>query len=170
MLKNIKTTYFIKLLISYVDEKQKLKIVKCNKCLQKNIGISIINYKLFTGKYIIYESNGKAKEYSSDKDNLIFEGEYLNGERNGKGKEYEHNGKIEFVGEYLNGKRNGKGKEYWYNGKLIFEGEYLNGKRNGKGKEYLKDDLYIIEGKYLNGKKWNIKVYNNPDINNNILF
>ena len=51
MLKNIKSTYFIKLLFRYVDEKQKLKIVKYNKNIQKNINISLINYKFYSGKY-----------------------------------------------------------------------------------------------------------------------
>ena len=55
MLKNIKATYFIKLLFPYIDEKQKLKIVKFNKSLQNTLNITIINYKYFTGKYIIYE-------------------------------------------------------------------------------------------------------------------
>ena len=88
MLKNIKSSYFIKFIFVNVYEKQKLKIVKCNKSLQKNIGISIINYKLFTGKYIIYESNRIGKEYNGEDDTFVFEGEYLNGKRNGKGKEY----------------------------------------------------------------------------------
>ena len=99
-----------------LNEKQKLKIVKYNKSLQKNIDINIFNYKLFTGKYIIYESNGIGKEYKAKDDKLIYEGEYLNGERKGKGKEYDFNGKLEFEGEYLNGKRNGKGKEYYSSG------------------------------------------------------
>ena len=93
MLKNIKSSYFIKLLFEYVVEKQKLKIVKYNKCFQKNINLNIINYKFFSGKYIIYESNGIRKEYDGYYDTLIFEGEYLNGERNGKGKEY-HKGNL----------------------------------------------------------------------------
>ncbi len=62
MLKNIISTYFNSILFSYIDEKQKLKIVKYNKNLQKNINIDIINYKLFSGKYIIYESKGYGKE------------------------------------------------------------------------------------------------------------
>ena len=62
MLKDIKSTYFIKLIFSYVDEEQKLKIIKYNKNLQKIIDISIINYKHFRGRYIIYESNGIGKE------------------------------------------------------------------------------------------------------------
>ena len=52
MLSNIKSTYFVDIIFSFVDEEQKLKIVKCNKSLQQNINISIINYKLFKGKYI----------------------------------------------------------------------------------------------------------------------
>ena len=127
-MKNIKSSYFIKLIFGYIDERQKLKLVKYNKNLQKNIDISIINYKFFTGKYIIYESNRIGKEYDGYDDTLIFEGEYLNGKRNGKGKEY-YFGKLEFEGEYLNGKRNGKGKEYYFSGELLFEGEYLNGER-----------------------------------------
>ena len=129
MLKNIKSIYFIKFIFVHVDEKQKLKIVKSNKRLQKNIGISIINYKLFTGKYIIYESNRFGKEYLPNGE-LLFEGEYLNGKRNGKGKEYNgYDDKLIFEGKYLNGKRNGKGKEYdFINGVLLFEGEYLKNK------------------------------------------
>jgi len=94
MLKNIKSIYFIQILFSHVYEGQKLKILKYNISLQKNIDISIINYKHFKGKYLIYESNGIGKEYNGYDNNLIFEGEYLNGKRNGKGKEYYDNGKI----------------------------------------------------------------------------
>ena len=129
MLKNIKSSYFIKLIFVYVNEKQRLKIVKYNKSLQKNIDKNIINYKLFSGKYIIYESNRIGKEYNCIENLLVFKGEYINKKRNGKGKEYHYNGKIKFEGEYLNGKKNGKGKEYWPSGELLFEGEYLNGKR-----------------------------------------
>ena len=149
MLKKIKATYFIKIIFSYIDEKQELKLVKFNKSLQKKFDISINNYIHFQGKYIIYESNGKGKEYNFD-DRLIFEGEYLNGERNGKGKEYFEGiiyinegfektlfiGDLIFEGEYLKGKRNGKGKEYYYNGKIKFEGEFLDGKKL-VGTEYL---------------------------------
>ena len=89
MLKNIKSAYFIKRLFLFVDEKQKLKIVKYNKSLQKNLKISNINYAYFSGRYIIYESKRKIKEYDYD-DELRFEGEYLNGKKNGKGKEYKY--------------------------------------------------------------------------------
>ena len=135
MLKNVKSEYILKIFFSYVDEKQKLKIVKYNKSLQKDIDISLINYILFSDKCLILEENGKAKEYDSTLEFLLYEGNYLHGERNGKGKEYNFYSKLIYEGEYLNGKRNGNGKEYCYNkallvdkGELVFEGEYLNGK------------------------------------------
>ena len=165
MLKNIKSTYFIKNIFLYVHEKQKLKVVKYNKSLQKNIDISIINYKLFSGRYIIYESSGIGKEYNYYDDSLAYEGEYLKGERNENGKEYNDDGKLIFEGEYKNGKRNRKGKEYNDDGNLRFEGEYLNDKEwigtryskdgniiytlsnniNGNGKEYYYDTLNLKE-------------------------
>ena len=152
MLKNVKSSYFVIKVFSFIDEKQKLKLIKYNKSLQKNINISIINYIHFQGKYIIYKTNKKGKEYNN-KHLLIYEGEYLNGERNGKGKEYNCFCKLEFEGEYLNGKRNGKGKEYNINGGIQFEGEYLNDERYGIGKDYSDNELF--EGIYLNGKIFN---------------
>ena len=177
MLKDIKSSYFIQMIFVYINEKQKLKLIKYNKHLQKTLNLSIIDYKLFTGKYIIYGENGIGKEYYGENELLIFEGEFLNGVRNGKGKEYRDNGKIYFEGEYFNGKElngirydnndniiyevnndiNGKGKEYYWNGQLKFKGEYLNGKRNGKGKEYT--GTLIFEGEYKNNLKWNGKGY-----------
>ena len=173
MFKNVKSFYFLRIIFSFVDEKQKLELIKYNKSLQEIINITIINYKFFSEKYIEYEPNGKGKEFYSLYDKLIFEGEYLNGKRNGKGKEYDFlNGDLIFEGEYLSGKRNGKGKEYNKYGRLIFEGEYLyNNKYNGKGydedgniiyelingngkvQEYDFDHRLTYEGDYLNGKR-----------------
>ena len=115
MLKKVKSIYFVQNLFLYVDEYSKLKLVKYNKSIQKNINISIINYIHFRGKYIIYESKGRGKEYDSYDDSLVYEGEYLNGERNGRGKEYKNNHLI-YEGGYLNGERNGEGKEYDWKG------------------------------------------------------
>ena len=70
MLKKIKSSYFSEILFSYVDEEQKLKLIKYNKTLQNNININIINYKHFKGKYLIYESNGIVKEYLGKEDSL----------------------------------------------------------------------------------------------------
>ena len=132
MLENIKSLFIMKKLFSFLNEEIKLKIIIYNKKIQRKINISLINYKIFSGKYIINESNQKAKEYKSCNNVLLFEGEYFNGLRNGKGKEYFYN-ELLFEGEYKNGKRNGKGKEFNL-GQLIFEGEYLNGKKwNGIG-------------------------------------
>ena len=192
MLKNIKSSYFIPILFSFVYERQKLKVIKYNKILQTNLNINILNYKYFTGRYILYESNRIGKEINYIDNALIFEGEYLNGQKNGKGREFyfsnldlEITGKLAFEGEYFNNKKmngigydrkgnilyklnnsiNGKGKEYYSSGKLIFEGEYLNGKRNGKGREYARNGNLKFEGEYLNDLKWNGKGYNSDSLN-----
>ena len=148
MLNNIKSLYFHKLLFSYIEEKIKLEIIKCNKGLQQNIDISLINYKVFSGRYVIKESEGLYKEYNGE-DRLLLS----------------NNNKIVYIGGYLNGQRNGNGKEYDDEGKLLFEGEYIKGKRHGKGKEYDEKKHLRFEGEYLNGKKWNGKGYNRKGIN-----
>ena len=53
MLQNIKSSYFIKLIYTFVEEAQKLKLIRYNKTIQKNLDISIINYKFYSGRYII---------------------------------------------------------------------------------------------------------------------
>ena len=171
MLKNIKASYFIKLIYKLIDEAQKLKLIRYNKNIQKNLDISIINYKYFKGRYIKYEQNGIGKEYNFY-NKLKFEGGYLNGKRNGKGKDYYDDGNIKFEGEYLNGIRHGKGKEYNIIGEIIFKGKYLNGKkwnckmfgdnnelifelknRKGFGQEYSFDCIYKYVGEFFNGEK-----------------
>ena len=84
MLEKVLSPYILKIFFSYLDEKQKLELVKYNKSLQQKLSISINNYMYFKGNYIVYESNRKGKEYNHN-GNLIFEGEYLNGKRNGLG-------------------------------------------------------------------------------------
>ena len=154
-------------------------MAKYNKNLQKKIDISIINYKFFSGKYIIYETKNKGKEYEYN-DKLLYEGEFLNGERYGKGKEYENN-HIIFEGEYLNGKKWKEKvkiykKEYDpyfddYNYSLLREEQFLNGERfykitdindkelhdfnniNGIIKEYYDENKLKFEGEYLNRKR-----------------
>ena len=171
-LKDIKSSYIIKEVFSFLEEKQKLNMIIYNKELQKMLLVDLEDYKKISRKYKIGERNGKGKEYKIDNDELIFEGEYLNGKRNGKGKEYYYDGKIAFEGEYINGEmwdgkcydkkeniiyelKQGKGfiKLYKYN-ILIFEGNYKNGKKNGKGKEYHFDSGRLIyEGEYINEEK-----------------
>ena len=170
-IRNIKSSYIIKKVLSFLDEKKKLNIIIYNKEFQKMISVNLKDYKSISRKYKIGEKNGKGKEFNN-KGKLIFEGEYLNGKRNGEGIEYD-DGILIFEGEYLNGKRNGRGKEYNYKNQLVFEGVYLKGKRlDGKGyningnleydikkgkgyiKEYKKNGYggLIFEGEYLNGK------------------
>ena len=155
LIENIKVNDVFKKIFTYLDEKTKLKLIKYNNNLKSKIDYTLLHYKFYSGKYIIYEKDWIGKEFSGKDDKLLYEGEYLNGERNGRGKEYYSDGILKFEGEYANGKRNGKGKEYNNsNGKLEFEGEYLNGKRNGKGKEYYNDNgKLMFEGQYLNGKR-----------------
>ena len=118
---DIKSSYFIIILFSHLNEERKLRIIKNNKNIQNLLNINIINYKIFNGKYIKYESNGKTKEYDRYNDCLIYEGEYINGKR----KEFFSSKELKFEGEYLNGKRNGKGKEYFQTKKFIIKDEYL---------------------------------------------
>ena len=61
MLKKSKSIYFIKRLFSFVDEKNKLDIIKYNKNMQKILDISLINYKFFSDRYIIFEKMEKEK-------------------------------------------------------------------------------------------------------------
>jgi hypothetical protein len=101
-------------------------LIKYNKKFQNNLDIGLINYKLFSGKYIIYSEKGKGKIYDALDDDLLFEGEIINGKRlNGKGKEYDKHNKLIFEGEYLDEEKwNGKAKKYNYENILVFEGEY----------------------------------------------
>ena len=117
MLNNINSAYILKIFFSYQNEKIKFQLIKYNKKLKNKLDISIIDYRRFSDRYIIYEKS-KVKEFNSYNDKLIFESEYLNGKRNGKGKEYNYDGfdvysETIFDGEYKEGKRNGKGKGYY---------------------------------------------------------
>ena len=172
MLKNIKSSYIVGKIFPYLNGIRKLYLAQYNKNLQNKFGISLKNYKLYSGKYIIYESEKKGRICNLFNDDLLYEGEFLNRKKNGKAKEYEYK-RLIFEGEYLNGKKNGKCKEYYFcNGKIKFEGEYLNGKKwNGKGynpngnltyelkdgkgyiKEYFGYGSFVLEGEYLNGEK-----------------
>jgi len=148
MIEHINSDFFQKIMFSYIEKGTKLKIIKYNKNLQIKIGINILHYKVYSGRFIIYEAKGKGKEYNGYKDQLVYEGEFLNGERNGQGKEYDENVRLIYEGEFKNGKRNGKGKEYNYRGELIYEGEFQKGKRNGKGKSFINGKLRM-DGEFL---------------------
>ena len=141
-------------------EKRILLLISYNKSFQSKLEKSLINYRIVSRKYIVYETPNKGIIYDAY-DNIIYEGEFLNRKINGKGEEYYKNGRLKFEGEYLNGKINGKRKEYnYFFGELSFEGEYLNGKSNGKGKEYYDDGKLHYECEYLNGKTLYFIEYN----------
>ena len=112
MLGKIKSSFITKVVLSFLKDVKKLKLIKYNKYFQNKINIDILHYKIYSGKYIIYKSKIKGKEYDAYSNKLIFLGEYLKGKRKGKGKEYNEKGKVIFEGEYLKGKRNGIGKVY----------------------------------------------------------
>ena len=170
MLENIKSSFILKQIFTHLNDLKQLKLVKYNKGFQNKLNLSIYNYELFKGTYIIFLEDGKIEEYKDDQ--LIYEGGFMNGERNGIGKEYDYNKQLIFEGEYLEGRKNGKEKEYYYFHRLKFEGEYLNNKRwngkgydengniiyelnNGSGKiiEYHGNHRLKFEGEYLNGER-----------------
>ena len=150
MLDNVKSEFFVRLILLYLKEKNKLKLIRNNKNLQEKVNISINNYKLFSERYIIYEmkenEKGKGKECKIENDLIIYKGEFLKDKRHGKGKEYNNFGNLIYEGEYKNGVRSGKGKEYHPNGNLKFIGEYINNKQwNGTGFDRLQYDLYELK-------------------------
>ena len=140
--RDIKSSYNLDKIFSFLDQRLKLDIIIYNKQMQKIIGVNIQDYKNLSGRYKRGVKNGKGAEYILNTNNLIFEGEYKNGKRNGKGKEY-NNDILKFNGEYLNGFRwNGIG--YNNNGEIDFVIE--NG--CGRGKEYNNDGKLEYEGRY----------------------
>ncbi len=78
-MENIKSSYFMKFLFSFIVDETKLKIIKYNKSLQKILDININNYKNLSGKYTKMNQNGKGKNYNVCNDNLILESEFKNG-------------------------------------------------------------------------------------------
>ena len=154
MWRKIKSTYILQNVFTYVDDSKKLKSIKYNKTIQKICGLSLVDYRRFSGRYIEVESD-KIKEYNSYNNNLIFEGIYLN-DKWKEGKEYNEERNLIFEGEYLDGRKwNGVEKEYDEDsGKLIFECKLKNGERDGEGKEYDKfNGLLLFEGHYSNDKR-----------------
>jgi len=134
---------------------KKYNTILYNKEIQRKLGLYLIDFKRFSGRYKV-ESNNITKEYNSYNHNLIYMGQYSNGKRNGNGKEYDEDGKLILEGEYLDGKKwKGNAKKYDEDtGKLILEFEYLKGKIEGKVKEYdrYNGDL-LFSRYYIDGKR-----------------
>ena len=154
MLIKIKSSFILTKTFNIINNRRKFKSIVYNKKLQKKLGLDLIDFRRFSGKYKL-EKDGKTKIYNSYNNKLIFEGHYYNGKREGYGEEYNDNGKLIFEGEYLKNKR-WKGKEKVYNedDKLIFEYQIANGIINGDLKEYNKyNSELLFQGKYVNGKR-----------------
>ena len=84
MFKNVKSLYIAKIIFSFLHEKGKLEFFKYNKEFRAKIHINLLNYKLYSNKYIIYEENGKGKEYNFLNNKLEYEGKYFQGKKQGK--------------------------------------------------------------------------------------
>jgi len=127
--RDIKSSFILKRIFSFLNEKKILDMMKYSNELQKAFLVNIKDYKRISGKYKIVEKNGRGREYLINSNILIFEGEYWNGRKNGNGKEYFYNGRLKFEGKYLNGKKwNGIGLHI--NGFKEFE--IIDGKGNIK--------------------------------------
>ena len=79
----IRSKYITKIVFSYLNEKYKLKIVKYNLSLQNKLEIKLKDYKKISGRFIIYETPTKGKEYITKNKQLIYEGDFLHGVREG---------------------------------------------------------------------------------------
>ena len=155
MLENIHSSFILKKIFTFLDNKIKFNTIVHNKNLQIKLGLNLIDYIRFSGRYK-KEKERIILEYNSYNNQIIFKGQYSKGKRNGSGIEYNENGEVIFEGEYLNGKKcEGVFKEYDEDtGKLIFEYEYLNGIIQGEVKEYDKyNGKLLFSGKYMNGKR-----------------
>ena len=104
MWRKIRSNYLLKEILIYLSNKRKFNLIKYNKNIQAIVGLNLIDFRKFSGRYI-EEGYGRIKEYNSYNNRLIFEGEYSNGKRNGYGKEYNEEGKLIFDGKYLNGRK-----------------------------------------------------------------
>ena len=143
LIRNIKSLYNFEIILSYIEQSKKLKIIIYNKQLQEKIGVNIEDYKAISKRYKKGKKNGKGSEYILGKNTLIFEGEYINGKKNGKGKEYYDDGKLKYEGEYLNGEKwNGKG--YNKNGIMAIQNLKVNIQME-KEKEKEKNIIIIVK-------------------------
>ena len=80
-IRDIKSPFNLKKIFSFLEPKQKLNMIIYNKKLQKNLGVSIDDFKTISGLYKIGGKNGKVKIYKQNTNTLIFEGEYVNGKK-----------------------------------------------------------------------------------------
>jgi len=95
MWRKIKSNYILEEILIYVGDMRKFNLIKYNKKIQSIAGLNLIDFRRFSGRYIIEEYN-EIKEYNSYNDRLIFTRNFFNGKRNGNGfgKEYNEEGEL----------------------------------------------------------------------------
>jgi len=59
MVKLIKSIFILKKIFSLINNKTKFKLIVYNKNIQNKLNIDIIDYRRFSGRYKIYDENGK---------------------------------------------------------------------------------------------------------------
>ena len=64
MLENIRSYYITRIVFSFIDLKKAYILVKYNKSLFNKLDINTIYFKALSEKYVIFEKNGIAREYS----------------------------------------------------------------------------------------------------------
>ena len=88
LINNIKSFIIVKKVISLLEKKTKLGMIKYNKIMQTKFELNIDDYKKESGRYIKGERNGKGKEYKLVNDQIVFEGEYQMGKEMEKEKNF----------------------------------------------------------------------------------
>ena len=81
MLGNIKSKPNFQEVFSFLSEKRLLKLVIYNKQFQNKLEKRLIDYKIMSGKYIIYEGTNQGKICDDISHKLIFEGGLLKGKK-----------------------------------------------------------------------------------------
>ena len=61
MLQKIRATYFYKKIFIHIDDKIKLDLLKYNKSLQKQLDISLNDYRIFSGNISYTKEKEKGK-------------------------------------------------------------------------------------------------------------
>ena len=60
---NIKSNYILNNIFSFLEKMRTLNVIKYNKSMLNKLKITIEDYKKTSGKYIVGDRNGKAKEF-----------------------------------------------------------------------------------------------------------
>ena len=75
MLRKIKSLFILKKIFSNINNKRKYNTIVYNKKLHKKLGLDLIDFRRFSGKYKV-EIDGKIKICNSYNDRLIYYGYY----------------------------------------------------------------------------------------------